>query len=898
MTNHHPTRAQLKAFSLGQLPPADAVAVEDHVGDCEPCCETLLGLSDDDTFVALLQEANQPPSDETLNHIDDLRAASLAPDEIPAPLAEHPRYEIVAPIGTGGMGNVYKAEHRMMERTVALKVIKRKLFRNPTAVQRFQREVKSAARLSHPNIVTAHDAEQAGDVNFLVMEYVEGVDLAQKVQDEGALPIKEACEYIFQTALGLQHAHQKDMVHRDIKPHNLMVTSDRTVKILDFGLATLATDAIQGVVADEPSGVPTENTPKDRLTTMGTMMGTPDFISPEQAGQPHEVDIRSDIYSLGCTFYFLLSGRPPFAGGSVMEKVSAHAHEEAEPIENVRVDVPEEVADVLRRMMAKDPGERFQTPAEVADALASFVDAHRTTSVVAQKHDPAIRTALRNAWWPPSFARILVVGAVALVLGAIISVATDRGTLEIESVDESIEVIIRPVNSDTDEGNTDRHGTELEIVDTVTGSTVKKLRSGEYELDIKGDDNGFELSEDRFVLRRGETVLVTVTKSASHAASLPDFELRPEPWTDGETLQYQMKLASGFDIGKFVFAVRASEDEGKEIWQSRVGRYIVSQGLQVYSSVKADRDTFRPRFSVFRHPILGHFEASYAEGEVTVRTVNVDDEKPNTRNDEIDGIYYDNEQAMLLFRRLPLTMGFSAKIPLYSTFSEGAIVIESKVNAVETVEVPAGTFECYRLNALNETYWISTDEHRYPVKFEAGGLTGVLETIRVSQPGETIEFRDDVLGFSAAVPSDWHFGKYKDPDDENEEIYHLLDPEAVAASKLVAVPGDKLKEWLAGRLPDDQQPSPRTWLDVGIERRQRSRHNFVIRPDSWTERTISGNPGVSYIADYEDRGKNMVYYVVCSLGQSTGVQFQTRVERDQFDRFKGAFDAIVATYRE
>lgn len=332
----HPTPEELNAFSLGQLIPEDAKAVEDHIGECQPCCETLLSLSSDDTFVALLQEANQSPSDETLDQLAEQAVSATAAGQIPPPLVDHPRYAIVAPIGKGGMGNVFKAEHRMMERTVALKVIKRELFRNPAVVERFHREVKSAASLSHPNIVTAHDAEQAGDVNFLVMEYVEGVDLACKVREEGALPIDKACQYILQAALGLQHAHEQGMVHRDIKPHNLMVTSDGTLKILDFGLATLATEAITNEVGDEPSTDDQEYSSASRLTNLGTMMGTPDFISPEQAVEPHAVDIRSDIYSLGCTFYYLLSGRSPFAGGSAMEKLKAHVDRQADPIENVQ----------------------------------------------------------------------------------------------------------------------------------------------------------------------------------------------------------------------------------------------------------------------------------------------------------------------------------------------------------------------------------------------------------------------------------------------------------------------------------------------------------------------------------------------------------------------------------
>ena len=242
----HPSQEELSAYSLGQLPPDEAAVIESHISECEPCCETIVGLSSDDTFVGLLQEARQLPTDQTVDQDGSPAKPSSSSHDVPAPLAEHPRYEIVGLIGKGGMGDVYKARHRMMERTVALKIINRELVRKPEAVDRFHREVKTAAQLSHPNIVTAYDAEQAGDVHFLVMEYVDGVDLSHTVKDRGALPIAEACDYIRQAAIGLQYAHERGMVHRDIKPHNLMVTADGTVKILDFGLASLAPEARVG----------------------------------------------------------------------------------------------------------------------------------------------------------------------------------------------------------------------------------------------------------------------------------------------------------------------------------------------------------------------------------------------------------------------------------------------------------------------------------------------------------------------------------------------------------------------------------------------------------------------------------------------------------------------------
>ena len=212
--------------------------------------------------------------------------------------------------------------------------------------------------------MTAYDADQAGEFHFMVMEYVDGVDLARTIKDRGALPVAEACDYIRQAAIGLQHAHARGMVHRDIKPHNLMVTTDGTVKILDFGLASLA-----------PEANPASDAVSERsdLTAVGTIMGTPDFISPEQAQDARQVDIRSDIYSLGATLYYLLSGQVPFDDGSVMHKLKSHAQVEPAPLNSVRDDVPEELVVIASRMMAKNPDERYLTPKEVADALEAFL---------------------------------------------------------------------------------------------------------------------------------------------------------------------------------------------------------------------------------------------------------------------------------------------------------------------------------------------------------------------------------------------------------------------------------------------------------------------------------------------------------------------------------------------
>lgn len=275
------------------------------------------------------------------------------------------QYRILDELGRGGMGRVFKAEHMTMGRVVALKILNSALTKTERARQLFEREVKAAAKLNHPNIVTAFDANQLGDRCFLVMEFVDGPNLHDLVKDHGPLPITQACDYIRQAALGLQYAHDLGMVHRDIKPANLLVqknTASATagasiVKILDFGLARMTA---------QEDGKPGNDS---IMTNPQTVMGTPDFLSPEQARSLHATDGRSDLYSLGCTLFYLLTGKPPFMGGTTMEKLVRHSTEPAPSITSLRSDVPRDVAAIVDKLLAKKPEERFQSGAELAAAL-------------------------------------------------------------------------------------------------------------------------------------------------------------------------------------------------------------------------------------------------------------------------------------------------------------------------------------------------------------------------------------------------------------------------------------------------------------------------------------------------------------------------------------------------
>ena len=363
----HPTPEQLAAFVQGRLSPAEQTTLEEHIAGCEACCRKMQAAPDD-TLLGQLRGSATP-----LHLSRPAGVSQQAAQEVPPELIDHPRYRIVRQLGIGGMGVVYQAEHRLMERTVALKVINRRFVRHPLAAEPFRVEVRAAAKLSHPNIVTAHDAEQAGELHFLVMEFVDGLSLVQYVERQGPLSVMHACNFVRQAAIGLQHAFECGMIHRDIKPQNLMLTRQGKVKILDFGLARFARE----VSAPEPGGIST-NDDSASLTTVGSVIGTPDYIAPEQVRDSRQADIRADIYSLGCTLYFLLTGRVPYPQGSVTQKLESHVDYQVPLL--VKENVPPELSAIVARMMAKDPGERYQTPIDVAKALAVLAKPAKETS--------------------------------------------------------------------------------------------------------------------------------------------------------------------------------------------------------------------------------------------------------------------------------------------------------------------------------------------------------------------------------------------------------------------------------------------------------------------------------------------------------------------------------------
>ncbi len=382
-----PSRDRLLAYALGKLPQQEFESVSRHVAACPECESTVAGLdSAEDTLLAGLRERQpapdpvvaEPELKQAADAVRKLGQPGATASTAPLDPARRPartslgQYRLLSRLGQGGMGTVYKALHTDLQKLVALKVLSPHLVQDRQAVARFRREMKALGRLEHPNLVRAMDAGQAEGRHFLVMEYVEGPSLAQLVRRLGRLPVPEACELIRQAAAGLQYAHEQGMVHRDVKPSNLLLTREGKVKVLDLGLALLAS----------------EETTRAKATDSGMALGTADYIAPEQVNDSHTVDIRADIYSLGCTLYELLTGRAPFAGpeyGTRLQRLMAHVNQPVPPARQFRPELPRDLLTTLECMLSKAPEDRYCQPREVAEALRPFCAEARPARLLDQR---------------------------------------------------------------------------------------------------------------------------------------------------------------------------------------------------------------------------------------------------------------------------------------------------------------------------------------------------------------------------------------------------------------------------------------------------------------------------------------------------------------------------------
>lgn len=474
----HPSPELLSGLALGKLDEELLAIVGSHLAECATCRGTAASATD--RFLELLRTDQREPPPVLVDP-----GESLVADDLPAPLRNHCRYRVIRTLGRGGMGSVYLAEHRLMKQLRAIKVINPVLIGNRRAAERFVREVELLSRLRHPAIVQGFDAEEAGGLYLLVMEYVEGEGLAQVLEREGPLPVALACEYARQVAIGLQYAHEQGLVHRDIKPANLMRTRAGEIKILDFGLAR---------VASESGG-------RTGLTHEHAAMGTPDYSAPEQWLDAHNADIGADIYSLGCTLFSLLTAKPPFERPSAQAVFAAHLHEPPRSLRELRPDAPEGVCDLVQRMLAKLPSQRPQTAAEVAACLTPFITQEATP---ARQEDPAAATISASRKRRSSWVAVAVASLTAVALlawgAAVLRVRTPDGTIVLEQVPDGAEVFV------------DGRRIDLQLPGDKETTRIE-LPAGKRELRItKG---GFEAFTTAITLVAGKskTVKVSLTKT-------------------------------------------------------------------------------------------------------------------------------------------------------------------------------------------------------------------------------------------------------------------------------------------------------------------------------------------------------------------------------------------------
>lgn len=458
-------------------------------------------------------------SDTQSNEITEVSVALKQPEGIPQELIESPDYQVLKELGRGGMGVVYAAKYLPMDRMEVLKVLNPQMVQKESARQRFINEMKAIGKLNHPFIATAYQRVVLPTQLVFSMEYVPGRDLHKYIQQYHPIPVPVACTLACQIAIALQYAHARKMVHRDIKPSNVMVyeeDSRRQIKILDFGLAKATSE-------QEAEG----------LTADGMMLGTPEYMAPEQALNAATADIRADIYSFGCTLYHLLVGTPPFTG-TYQSVLMAHAEKDAAFINVQRPEVPVELAQIVATMMAKEPSKRFQTPKAVVSALKPFTGTakinpsqqkneaeintrnhlaspSRDTSVEGRTHRnptkrvPRKRSAQHNGGKKPRTIAIIAGGSFAalILFGILISLRTQTGTLVIENLPPDAQVTV------------DQEDVELRWNDGKDSATVR-IKAGTRQVEVLS--GGVTIAGETVTIESGAKSLLTVTLERNSAS--------------------------------------------------------------------------------------------------------------------------------------------------------------------------------------------------------------------------------------------------------------------------------------------------------------------------------------------------------------------------------------------
>jgi tRNA A-37 threonylcarbamoyl transferase component Bud32 len=555
----HPPTGLLSDYALGRLDAKHLEAVAEHVEQCRDCQETLSHLRLDDTLLDGL--AGQVPEDAFAREPEcaaalaeirrvgpgsqdagEGRVETRTPDSASADDMSEVEtlrdYRLIAPLGHGGMGTVYRAKHVRLDRMVALKVLPAERMRQPLAVERFHREMKAIGKLDHPNIVRAYDAGEVDGKHFLAMELIDGVDLATLAGREGPLPAADACELVRHAAAGLEYAHRHGLVHRDVKPSNLMLDRQGVVKVLDLGLARLLAEAADEEIENQDAkpqaaGASDQFQPiGSELTGADQAMGTPDYMAPEQCSDSRAVDGRSDVYSLGATLYRLLAGRAPYSGvryDTLAKKIAGLKNDLAPTIGMHRRDLPAGLAALVDRMLAKRPDDRPATPGAVAEALAPYCRGHRVELLVGGAEAPGkdAKPQAAGGGRKPSWRWLALSGGgavAALALMLLARITTPDGELVVEVAPEIRDKVTIEVKRGDDvrvfSHDPEQSGDDWSI----------SLEEGQWQVRLKNVDEQFKLDRDAVQITRGPRQLVRVTRRAA----------RPRPGT------WQLNLPAGF----------------------------------------------------------------------------------------------------------------------------------------------------------------------------------------------------------------------------------------------------------------------------------------------------------------------------------------------------------------
>ena len=582
------TRDELKSFVLGNLSEEILCQISDHLDSCDVCEDTIVGMDQTSDSLVESLKAVKPKGSGHVSPYDQ------NPDFELAVAAAHQQmhrqepntessleptrigdYEIISTIGRGGMGSVFKARHTRLGKQVAVKILPFRKMRSPDAVARFNREMKIIGQMDHPGIVTAFDAGEEQGTHYLVMELVEGIDLGQLTRLCGPLEVADACELVRQSAIGIQYAHQQDVVHRDVKPSNLMLTLDEKVKVLDLGLATLG--SLDGTV--------------DELTTVGQLMGTLDYMAAEQLGSD-TITFSSDIYSLAATLYKLLTGSAPYSNpenDTPLKKLRSMACNEPTPIRERCDSIPVELATLIDRGLSTNPEDRFESATDFADQLEPFgrdadlkklleraaslrqskvAAAAQSRSVSLQPDSwhsrattsPSKPTRTANpkpkrksaSWWRRFTTALVSIAMLGLLAagGIVIYIQTSTGQVVIESEVDDVKVVLL---------KNDQPSKEL-IVEHSSKST--RLFAGDYKVLIEGDSDSMVVENGNFQIKRGGVVVVRIREKAKAVDVADATKLSNTKTPIVIAPEYEMRLQ---DLAMIVLGPKTPQPTGKEV---------------------------------------------------------------------------------------------------------------------------------------------------------------------------------------------------------------------------------------------------------------------------------------------------------------------------------------------